>query len=93
LSDTQVADEIVAEGGTMLPGEVQPVPHGFKFAMFDATNGTQAVAFHKHCHDIENGLTISAQCLKEGSFVGAKAVLTSRAIETAFGIAIDFDVR
>jgi hypothetical protein len=76
----------------MLPGEVQPVKNSFELTMLNATNGTQAIAFDQHGHNIENGLTISSQCLKEGSSVGAKAALTSGAVETAFSIAIDFDV-
>ena len=88
----QTTNEMIANIGSMLTRQVQPVENGVGFTLLDPTDCPQAVALDQHRHRIQKYFPIGAQSFKEGSFVSTKSVVTSGAVITTFSMAIDFDV-
>ena len=88
----QTANEMIADGRSVLTRKVQPVQNSLKLTLFNATDCTQTVALNQHGHCIQKWLSLCSQGFKESAFVETEGMLTGGTVKPALKVAMDFEV-
>ena len=92
LRRMHVTDEVALDGGAVLPGQIQPVPHGISFRVFEPADGPQTVALDEHRYDVQENRAWGAPCFKERALVCTESAVTGGAAQASFSVAVHFDV-